>query len=67
MHVSYWRAIEWIVVNDDTDFLDDTEVDTISVTASLVADMFQKDDETVKRDIRATRDKYQATGKCRFY
>lgn len=49
---TYNQAIEWIALNDDTDFLDDTEVDTISVTASMVADLFSKDDETVVRDLR---------------
>lgn len=49
---TYKQAIEWIALNDDTDFLDDTEVDTISVTASMVADLFSKDDETVVRDLR---------------
>jgi hypothetical protein len=49
---SYRDAIDWIALNDDTDFLDDTEVDALSVTASMVADLWGKDEKTVKADLR---------------
>lgn len=52
----YRDAIEWIAREDDTDFLDDTETGdepTLSVTASLVADLFDKTDAEVCADIRA--------------
>lgn len=48
---SYRRALDWIIENDDTCFLDDEDA-TISVTGALVADMFGKDDETVIRDLK---------------
>lgn len=47
---SYRRALQWIAQNDDCEFLKD-ESPVISVTASLVADMFGKTDETVMRDL----------------
>jgi len=44
---SYRRALAWLLDNDDTDFLDE-EVGYLSVTASLVADLFGKLDEEVR-------------------
>jgi hypothetical protein len=51
---SYRRALQWIVDNDDTDWLDgDQNDDTpLSVSASLVADLFGHSDEKVERDLR---------------
>lgn len=50
---SYKTAIEWIASEDDTDFLDDSEDDSaMSVTASMVADLFNKDHATVRTDLR---------------
>lgn len=53
MYVSYRAAIKWIVDNDDTEFLDDEENTdrTLSVTASLVADLFNKTDTQVWDDL----------------
>lgn len=53
MYVSYRAAIRWIIDNDDTEFLDDEENTdhTLSVTASLVADLFGKTDTQVWDDL----------------
>lgn len=47
---SYREAILWIVLNDDTQWVDDAS--PISVTAVLVADLFGKSDECVRADIK---------------
>ena len=47
-HASYKRAIEWMVENDDTEWV---AGDPQSVTAALVADMFGKTDDRVRRDL----------------
>lgn len=52
---SYSQAIEWIADNDDTDFLDhedDVACGTLSVTASMVCDLFDKTEEQVKASLR---------------
>ena len=58
---SYRRALQWIVDNDDTEWLDgDQNDDTpLSVTASLVADLFGHSDEKVERDLRKALKKAQ--------
>jgi hypothetical protein len=48
---SYRKALEWIAVQDDNEWLDD-EFGHTSVTAALVADLFDKTDEQVKEDLR---------------
>lgn len=48
---SYRKAITWIVANDDITFLHDEYVQGLSVTASLVADMFGQTDEQVRIDL----------------
>lgn len=49
----YQDAIEWMVLNDDTEIMhEDAEDPTLTVTASLVADLFQKSDEQVMADVR---------------
>lgn len=45
---SYKQAIEWMVDNDDTEWV---EADPHSVTAALVADLFGKTDIQVRLDI----------------
>lgn len=45
---SYKQAIAWMVENDDTEWV---LGDPQSVTAALVADLFGKDDDTVRRDL----------------
>lgn len=48
---SYKDAIWWMAANDDTEWVNDDEP-IMSVTATLVADLFDKDHETVIRDLR---------------
>jgi hypothetical protein len=52
----YADAIFWITANDDTEFLDDPS-GSLSVTACLVADLFQKDDKQVRSDLIRERTK----------
>ena len=50
----YRDAIDWIAYNDDTSFLDDQEIGGpghLSVTAHLVADLFDKTSEQVRDDL----------------
>lgn len=47
----YKFAIEWLSMNDDCDWLAD-EPSYASVCASLVADLFNKDTDTVTKDLR---------------
>ncbi len=49
----YKEAIEWIAANDDTEFLDDGEAGHLSVTASLVVDLWGKDYDQVRKDLVA--------------
>ncbi len=53
---SYRRALLWIVDNDDTEWLEGDHEDStpLSVTASLVADVFGHSDEKVEKDLRRT-------------
>jgi hypothetical protein len=53
---SYRHAIRWIVANDDTEWLrdcgnDDDPTLLMSVTAALVADLFNKTDQAVCADL----------------
>lgn len=49
---SYRRAIDWLAQNDDNEWLKDEPADQIlSVSASLVADLFDKADAQVARDL----------------
>jgi hypothetical protein len=52
----YKDAIWWIVANDDTEFLNDEEP-SLSVSAVLVADLFEKDDEVVLADLRKEKER----------
>ena len=52
---SYREGIHWIAANDDTEWVDHEQEDacgTPSVTACLLADLFGKDVEEVRVDIR---------------
>lgn len=49
----YKDAINWIAEEDDTDFLDDAEDSPLSVTASMVCDLFNKTEQQVRKDILA--------------
>lgn len=48
---SYRDAIRWIAANDDTEWLTDA-MSVPSVTASLVADLFEVDTDRVTKDLR---------------
>jgi hypothetical protein len=48
---SYAAAIDWIVYNDDTEWLA-AEEEAISVTAALVADLFGRDDDEIRADLK---------------
>ena len=47
----YREAIEWLASNDDCYWLADDEP-MISVSAALVRDLFDVDDERLQRDLR---------------
>jgi hypothetical protein len=47
----YRDAIRWIAENDDTDWIEN-EHGIPSVTACLVADLFEKTEEAVTEDIK---------------
>lgn len=55
---SYRKAIEWILAYDDTEFLNDADP-IISVTGSMVADLFGVDTDKVIADLLKLREKYQ--------
>lgn len=48
---SYREAIRWVVYNDDTDWLDDDEP-VVSVTVSLIADIFDVTHDKIIADLR---------------
>lgn len=48
---SYRDAVRWMVYNDDTEWTHDEEP-IISVTAALVADMFDVEQDKIISDIR---------------
>ena len=54
---SYKQAIDWLAGNDDNEWLTD-ENGCLSVSASLVADLFKKTDEQVKKDLQKHINKY---------
>lgn len=59
---SYREAIRWIAENDDTVWVDDVNAygpADLSVTATLIADLFDVEHERVRVDIRRELDKYQ--------
>ncbi len=47
----YRDALEWLVNNDDTEWTGDEEP-CISVTAALVADIYDRTNEEVTADLR---------------
>lgn len=51
--MGYKEALDWLLNNDDTDWLDDEETGSPSVSACLVADIYQGGDtEKVTRDLK---------------
>lgn len=66
---SYRSALEWIAMNDDTEWLDDEPLPgedgpPPSVTACLVADLFGKDTSTVAGDLRRTLERLEREDKA---
>lgn len=60
----YQEAIDWIALNDDTQWATDADRwddPILSVTASLVVDLFGKPEATVVRDIRRAIERYDQT------
>lgn len=49
---SYRAGVFWIAANDDTQWVDDAVCNTPSVTACLLADLFEVDTERVRVDVR---------------
>jgi hypothetical protein len=49
--LGYYEALLWLILNDDTEWLND-ENPIPSVTAAFLADIFGKDIETVTRDLK---------------
>lgn len=49
----YKDAIEWIALEDDTNFLDDADNSPLSVTATMVRDLWNKTEQQVRKDILA--------------
>lgn len=47
---SYREALDWIAMNDDTEFMNEEDA-PLSVTVTLVADLWGKDDETIRHDM----------------
>ena len=59
---AYGTAIAWIVMNDDNEWLAGEGEDlSLSVTASLVADVFARTEEEIVRDLRAAMKRFEGT------
>ena len=59
---AYGTAITWIVMNDDNDWLAGEGEDlSLSVAASLVADVFARTEEEIVRDLRAAMKRFEGT------
>jgi len=56
----YQDAIDWLAWNDDTSFMDDSERGYgLSVTASLIADLWNKTEEELRADLRKALKRYE--------
>ena len=49
---SYREAIRWLADNDDNEWIEDDEDMSVSVTAALIADIFDVPQERVRDDLR---------------
>jgi hypothetical protein len=58
---SYREAVRWIIENDDTEWLDE-EPSYASVTAILVANLFDVSKERIEQDLRRERNKTPPEG-----
>lgn len=59
------EAIAWILLNDDTEFLDEDGGDGddhLSVTASFAADLYRRSDKEVRTALLERRTKMRASG-----
>jgi hypothetical protein len=55
--LGYNAALRWIIDNDDTEFLDDPEPISPSVTAAFCADVFDRSTDEVIRDLQRLKSK----------
>ena len=62
--IPYKQAIEWMIRNDDTDFLDD-ENGCLSVTGSIVADIYGKLSVEVWEDLYKMKNKLRKQGEIK--
>jgi hypothetical protein len=60
--MTYTKAIEWIVLEDDIEWLDD-EDGSPSVTAIFLAEIYNVEVDQVTRALRKTRDRLKAAEK----
>lgn len=51
MALGYRAALRWLILNDDCHWLEE-ERSALSVSASLVADIYEKPDGKVRRDLQ---------------
>lgn len=55
--LGYKAALQWLIDNDDTFWLDDTDNIMVSVSTALVIDIYGKDEQKVINDLRKLRSK----------
>lgn len=53
--LGFKAAIDWLINNDDCYYLDDIDCNTLSVAASLVADLYGYTDSEVLNALREAR------------
>ena len=55
--MGYRETLRWLIDNDDTTWLEDAEHGIISVTACLVADIFDVDQDKVTADLKRVKER----------
>ena len=60
---SYREAIEWLALNDDNHYLEEEADVGLSVSASLVSDLFDVGDAKVLVDLKRKIEKLKKVGK----
>lgn len=58
---SYREALRWLLLNDDTEWLNDAR-HGLSVSTALVADLFGVDDERIVADLLRLRERMRKAG-----
>ena len=58
--IPYKEALQWLIDNDDTEFLLECN-GSLSVSASLIADIYRKVDAQVWEDLYKLRQKHEKT------